>query len=584
MFKTVLKKWQWWLAFFAIVVIAAWVRLAGLTQIPPALYWEEVALGYDAWSLLKTGKDHHGHPWPVVAAESFGDWKPTGYLYALLPTLSIFGLSEFAVRLPSALAGIAIVIGVGYLIHVLCQKETSLTEDCVDESWLVLGGMALTAVSPWAIQVSRVAFETNLATASILWGGSVLLSAANLKRHSWLKVLVGVALLAFALYTYHAARIVVPLLAVGIAGWWWPHMRQNGKKFWRLVVGGLVLAVILSLPLALSLTSVKTQQRFAETSIFSDVSVIEKSNQFKELSGNTWWSKVFYHRYILFSGEMVKNALKHADLKYLVISGDENPRHSIQMVGALYYVTGLGLILGVLYLTRQSSKVGLFLGYWCLVGIMPATITLAAPHLLRTESMMPILMVVATLGSGWAIKSLGKWLGTQKVLKRLLSNATVSPTWLILIIVLGIYGVEVIHFGRAYTSVYPKLQAQAWQYGYPEMLEQLSQFQKSNPETRVFISRVYGRPAMYYWFYNQISPERVQAAEVSAKKDQGEFLEFENISFVNSSNEVTSPGVVALNPEDATALQARAKSSQILGEVKDPRGETVWLLVSVMAL
>src|SRR3546814_592991 len=83
-----------------VLFFSGFVRLFNLEALPPSPYWEEVAIGYDAYSVLKTGKDHHGTQLPVVAFESFGDFKPTLYFYATIPAIAIFGLNVFAVRLP----------------------------------------------------------------------------------------------------------------------------------------------------------------------------------------------------------------------------------------------------------------------------------------------------------------------------------------------------------------------------------------------------------------------------------------------------------------------------------------------------
>src|SRR5215207_2988516 len=104
-------------SIIAILLVAFFLRLYQVTQLSP--YWEEVALGYDAYSILKTGKDHHGNSWPLVAFESFGDWKPSLYFYAIVPFIQLFGLNTFSVRLPSILSGVAIVGGVGTLAYLV---------------------------------------------------------------------------------------------------------------------------------------------------------------------------------------------------------------------------------------------------------------------------------------------------------------------------------------------------------------------------------------------------------------------------------------------------------------------------------
>ena len=85
------------LILLLIMALAFWLRFYKLTQAPPSLYWEEVALGYDAYSLLKTGKDHRGNSWPIVYLESYMDFKSLLYSYTLILSMAIFGLNNFKV-------------------------------------------------------------------------------------------------------------------------------------------------------------------------------------------------------------------------------------------------------------------------------------------------------------------------------------------------------------------------------------------------------------------------------------------------------------------------------------------------------
>ena len=50
-----------------IVGLAFFLRIYKVTQIPPALSWDEVSIGYNAYSILKTGRDEHGRYMPVDA-------------------------------------------------------------------------------------------------------------------------------------------------------------------------------------------------------------------------------------------------------------------------------------------------------------------------------------------------------------------------------------------------------------------------------------------------------------------------------------------------------------------------------------
>ncbi len=56
-----------------ILIIAAFLRLWRLESIPPSLTPDEAALGYNAYSVLKTGKDEYGKVLPIIF-KSFGDY------------------------------------------------------------------------------------------------------------------------------------------------------------------------------------------------------------------------------------------------------------------------------------------------------------------------------------------------------------------------------------------------------------------------------------------------------------------------------------------------------------------------------
>ena len=69
-----------------ILLFAFLVRFGGVGDYP-SLNSDEAAIGYNAYSLLQTGKDEHGQSWPLHF-KSFGDYKPGGYFYLVLPFVS----------------------------------------------------------------------------------------------------------------------------------------------------------------------------------------------------------------------------------------------------------------------------------------------------------------------------------------------------------------------------------------------------------------------------------------------------------------------------------------------------------------
>ena len=140
-----------------IVIIATLIRVVALDKFPAGLNADEAAIGYNAWSLLETGKDEHSTSWPLVF-RSFDDYKPPMYFYLVLPFVKFLGLNIWAVRLPSAILGIVSVYLIYLLIKELFPKEKHLP----------LISSLLLALSPWHIHFSRGGWEVNAALFFIL--------------------------------------------------------------------------------------------------------------------------------------------------------------------------------------------------------------------------------------------------------------------------------------------------------------------------------------------------------------------------------------------------------------------------------
>lgn len=90
------------LVFLAIFLVALFLRFFRLGSIPTSLTIDEVGNGYNAFSLLKTGKDEWGFKLPPYF-RSTGDYDAPVMIYLTVPSVWALGLSEFSVRLPAAL-------------------------------------------------------------------------------------------------------------------------------------------------------------------------------------------------------------------------------------------------------------------------------------------------------------------------------------------------------------------------------------------------------------------------------------------------------------------------------------------------
>ncbi len=175
-----------------ILVLGFFLRVYKVDQVPPSLTWDEAALGYNAYSILQTGRDEYGNFLPLIF-KSFGDYKPGLYVYLTVPFVAIFGLNELAVRLPSIILGSLIPLLAFLLIRKIFQSE---------DLKLPLVTASLLAISPWAIHFSRGGWETNVAFFEILLAPYSMFKAKEGKKNY---LILSVLLFSASIFSYLSA-------------------------------------------------------------------------------------------------------------------------------------------------------------------------------------------------------------------------------------------------------------------------------------------------------------------------------------------------------------------------------------------
>jgi len=141
-----------WHKMFVVLIILLnfFVRAYGVSKSPPSVNYDEAALGYNAYSILKTGRDEYGNFLPL-SLRSFNDYKPALYAYLSIPFIAIFGLNGFSIRLVSVVAGTMASIFLFLFLNKFFKNKI-----------FVLFSFLLLSFQPWRLHFSRVALETNL--------------------------------------------------------------------------------------------------------------------------------------------------------------------------------------------------------------------------------------------------------------------------------------------------------------------------------------------------------------------------------------------------------------------------------------
>ena len=231
------EDWLIRVLFVLFLLAGAFVRLRRFGAVPEGLNQDEAFAAYEAWCLLKTGRDSFGHSLPVYLT-AWGSGMNALESYLMVPCLALFGRTAWAVRLPQLIVGLLSLpaaYGVG--------KRAA-------DKWAGLCGMFLLAVCPWHVMLSRWALESNLAPGFLLFGLYFFLR--GLEDCRWLPL--SALMYGLSLYCYATIWPFVPLILLLQAGYgfWCGKLRRPGREgAWLLGAAAVLLA--LALPLVLFL-------------------------------------------------------------------------------------------------------------------------------------------------------------------------------------------------------------------------------------------------------------------------------------------------------------------------------------------
>lgn len=226
--------------FSVILFFGILTRFYKLGEAPAGLYLDEAAQGYNAYSILKTGKDEFGKALPAVF-RSFVDFKTPVYIYLVVPLIPVFDLTPLTVRLPSFIFSM-----LTFPILFLLLRKISPAKLAIPLSLMTI---LLLAISPWHVLFGRTNFECNVALFFFLAG--VYLFYKGLERPIWL--ILGAVMLAIAIPAYHSQRIITPVILLLL------FLRYRRQLFSpnlrRYTTMSLVIGLFISLPtLAVVLT------------------------------------------------------------------------------------------------------------------------------------------------------------------------------------------------------------------------------------------------------------------------------------------------------------------------------------------
>jgi len=495
-----------------IFILAFFLRFWHLGSNPPSLDWDEASLGYNAYSILKSGADEYGNFLPL-SIRSFNDYKPPLYTYLTIVPVSIFGLNEFSVRFVSAFLGTLSIVVSYFLVKELFPKKSFI---------FYLLSFIFIAVSPWHIQFSRVAFEANIAQFFFILGVLLFLKGGKLGHFYFLSFIS----LTLSIYSYHSPRLVIPILLLGLIFIYRKEIKENLWWF----SASFILFFILMFPIL--------NQMRAGTARFSSVTVV---NPDERLGGSIeaieldqergdLFGKLMHNRRVVYTREILAGYLDHFNFDFLFLNGDPPGRHHAVGMGMLYLWDLPFIILGVLGIIREIRAIrgNRVLIWWFLVAPVASALTTGTPHAVRALLYIPTYQILIVFGVIRFIKGVIRFPFVTSGLLRM----TLSVVFLLFIFNFYYY----LHMYYVHT---PNEYSQWWQYGYKEAVKEVTKIEKDYD--KVIVTYVYDQPYIFFLFYIPIDPSWYQQnwgdGEIKrAERTFGKYV-FHNIDWMKDSQQ-----------------------------------------------
>ncbi len=464
-------------ALILILVLAFFLRFYKVTEIPPSLNWDEVSIGYNAYSILQTGHDEWGEFLPVHF-KAYGEYKLPAQIYSSIPAIALFGLNDFSVRFTPVVYGTLTVLFLYFLTLALFKRRS-----------IALISAFFLAVSPWHIQLTRGSFESSFAAMWIVLGIWFLVKGFESKK--WF--IYAMLPFAIAVYTYNTARVFTPLfLFVCLVLYF-----KQFLKVKKIIITAMAIFFLLMIPYATFVLGGGGNARYKLVSVTDDPGLIpriEFNRNHSTLPGPL--PQLVHNRFSYVSFYFARNYLSHISPQYLFIGGAPHKQHHVQGVGELYWIQAPFLLLGFYLLFRRKNKFRYMLISWPLLTLIPVSLTNdSMPHALRTMIAAPLLQIISGLGAVGIYDYLNQKLKVKSQKGILWSAAGICL--LLFIVNFGIYIYR-------YYEIYPESYSRDWQYGNEQVVEYIKDHY--NDYDLIVYSRHYGEPQMFTLFYLQYPP------------------------------------------------------------------------------
>jgi len=373
------------ISIFIFFILGIIVRFYKLTQIPFALYHDEMDYVFAGEAVARFGSDITGQwrPWQLLPLKTL---NYTAELPALFHAIAqnIFGFGPSSGHMPAAIFGIVTALFVGILVYLFSKKYLL----SVLASLVVL-------VNPWHVHLSRMGYE---AVISLFFQLLFLISLFQIGSAKKRKLLANVLLylllfasLFFTYFTYHGAKFLSVALVMGASFWFF----WQKKPLWQKFVLSLSLIFFLSI-LLLSTWRLQQAGQFGlrDSELINSSYISQLVDQQRKSSVANWANQLFINKPTILVRELLARYLFVFDPYRLVVTGYESGFQFSLIVHGFFYLSSIPLLLfGIKWWFKNYKRPAYFLLIFLLISPIASTITIGYQSIFRSALTYLILLI-----------------------------------------------------------------------------------------------------------------------------------------------------------------------------------------------
>jgi positive regulator of sigma E activity len=455
--------------FLIVVFLFLFSRLYKIDKIPQSAYWDEASIGYNAYSVLTTGKDEWGEFLPLHF-RAFGEFKLPVYIYSAIPFIYFLGLNELSIRLPSVLFSLGSLILVYFLSGKLFKSKN-----------ISLFSAFLFVALPWNFIFSRTGYEASAGLFFYLSFLFVWLFYRPLEENNKnfskkiLTIFISLLFLILSFYSYNSFRFWSPLTFIFLMAYDLINQRAVSKRNLILILASLFIFLLSFYPIYRLYKFDYGSSRFQAVSL-------QGSYPDKALS-------------------FLKNYASHFSFDFLFSSGDKNLRSQIGGFGQLYILSLPFLFLGIIRLLRGKNFSSFFLLFLIFISPIPASLTKESPHALRSILFAFVFPLVISLG----IFDFGNIIDRFRLMtKNKTSKLSEKQKSVFIYFVSFLYILFFASYFFNFQKNYNNLSFSDWQGEYKDLF--ILKKDLIDKAEKVVISDIYAQPYIFALFYNKFDP------------------------------------------------------------------------------